>query len=216
MSHLSKTVKNFIAQCSEGLVLRALELAFPLFKAIDTNNYKKVEHMAQKLKKNDFSSYLVHAGEVGSMRSLEILLTVFEQKHPQEFKHYRPDSVLLTAIEGGHTVCALHVLEQCQTEYKYEAFATAVKNNNQEFLERFVQRIPSGSTKWSLVLNQLVHVSNEELLLCAWNRCKIHDHLQLEHCARQHIEDSLARQQKQRIEGQLNSSPTARQTQRKM
>ena len=216
MSHLSKTVKNFVAQCSESLVLRALELAFPLFKAIDTNNYKKVEHMAQKLKKDDFSSYLVHAGEVGSMRSLEILLTVFEQKHPKEFKNYRPDSVLLTAIEGGHTNCALHVLEQCQTEYKYEAFATAVRNNNQEFLQGFIQRIPKGSTKWSLVLNQLVHVPNEELLLCAWSRCKFHALLQLENSARQHIEDSLARQQKQRIEGQLNSVSTALQPKRKI
>ena len=214
---LTSTAKNFISQCTADAIVWAIDIAFPLNKAIETDNYKKIETVAKKINVDDFTAYLCTASEHGNPQSLKILLSIFENRFPKEFSSYRPNSVLLSAVSKSNTQCALLVLDKCQADHKYEAFETAVENNTQDFLTAFVNQIPASSNRWPEVFNHLENLKNDELTVLALQRCKTENiYMHVEDQTRQYIDDVLANQQKQAIENQLQVSKNTNTLKRKL
>lgn len=214
---LGLRVKNFVSQCTDDAIVWALQCAFPLTKAIEEGNYKKIESLVEKIKLDDFAGYLCVAAEHGNPKPLQILLSGFKNRFPNEFMQYRPNSVLLSAVSKSHTECALMVLEQCQVDYKYEAFEQAIHKNMQDFLLEFVRQVPTPSNRWPEVFNRLVDISNDEVTRLALERCKFPDILMDIECeSRQYIENFMALQQKKTIQNHLGTvSPSPNPT-RKM
>lgn len=217
MKNLGPTVKNFISQCTGDAIVWAIDIAFPLNRAIEADNYKKIEAVAKKINVDDFTGYLCTAAEHGNPQSLKILLSVFENRFPKEFSSYRPNSVLLSAVSKSHTQCALLVLDKCQADHKYEAFETAIENNTQDFLTAFVNQIPASSNRWPEVFNRLENLKNDELTVLALQRCKIENiYMHLEDQTRQYIDSVVAKQQKQAIVNQLQVSKETNTFKRKL
>lgn len=221
MPDLTQTIKNFISSCTENLLLRGIDLAFPLMKAIERNDLKKVEKYAKKLKEEDFASYMVTAANAGRLDCLKILIETFKTKRTrQQYLYNRAeyDNVLLAAIEKDHTKCALYVLDQCQTVNKHQALSTAIQRHNDEFVIAFLPTIPAHSVNWPSVLNEMAFYSNTNLLLAAFNACKTpHIEMQLESETREKIAKVIAEQQKAAIEQQLDMvSNNCSKMQRKM
>lgn len=211
MPNLIQTVKNFVLTCTDNLLVMGIESAFPLVKAIESNDIKKVKKYANKLKEGDFVSYMVTAANAGHLDCLKILLETFETKRTREqylFNRAEYDNVLLAAIEKDHTQCALYVLDQCQTVNRHQALSTAIQRHNDEFVIAFLPTIPPRSTNWPSVLNEMAFYSNTDLLLAAFNACKTPDiEMQLDSEARGKIACAVAEQQKKMIENNLTLAP---------
>lgn len=207
MANLTHTVKNFLLTCTENMLLMGLDRAFPLTKAIECNDLKKVQKYVKKLKEGDFISYMVTAANAGHLDCLKILLETFETKRTREryiYNRAEYDNVLLAAIEKDHTQCALYVLDQCQTVNRHQALSTAIQRHNDEFVIAFLPTIPPRSTNWPSVLNEMAFYSNTDLLLAAFNACKTPDiEMQLESETRDKIAHVVAEQQKKTIEHNL-------------
>lgn len=217
MKDLGSTVKNFVSQCTDDAIIWTLQVAFPLKKAIETDNYKKIQSLAKKIKLDDFDEDLCVAAKHGNPQSLQILLSNFQRRFPKEFAHYRPNHPLLYATLKSHTQCALMLLEKCEVEYKYRAFEEAINNNMQNFLLEFVRQIPLSSNRWPEVFNRLVDICNEDITLLALERCKFPDILMdIEYSAREYIENVIAVQQKKTIENHLSAVFTSPRSPRKM
>lgn len=224
MRPLSHTVKNFLAQSTENMVLWALDAPFPIHRAIKKGDNHKVEKIAKKMKAYEFRLYVHEAAEYGNIAALKIMLELFECRFPQEFKSYTTNDPLKYAVENGHTDCALLLLDgsKAETESRYEAFDKAFENGMHTFLVSFIKQIPARSNRWAHVLNKLANPASEELLLLALKHCKAPGvYGELESKALQYIENLVARQQKNMIEDQLNepyggSKQTALQTKRKI
>lgn len=217
MKALSQTVKNFVSQLATDAIVWALEAPFPISKAIKKNDHQKIEKLVEKTKDYNFLIYIDEAAKHGDAISLQILLETFERRFPHIFKNYKTNAPLLYAAENGHTECALMLLDESETDYKYKAFDAALKNQMDAFLVPFIQQIPGRSTRWPHVLSQLAHPDTEQLLLLAVQRCKdLGAYAQLESNDRRHIEHTISRAQKNRITHHLDNNSAGVQPKRKM
>lgn len=217
MKLLTHTVKNFISQCATHAIVWAIEVPFPMSKAIKKDDYQKIEKIAKNTKDYNFLMYIDEAAKHGNPTALKILLEIFERRFAHIFKSYKTNAPLLYAIENGHTECALMLLDESETDYKYKAFDAALKNQMDAFLVPFINQIPARSTRWSHVLNKLANASNEDLTILALKHCKNHDvYTQLDSHSREYIDQIVARTQKNVIQNTLTKTLKVASSKRKM
>lgn len=140
------------------------KLSKALLKNITENNLSRVQHYCKTLDPKWDDEYVTLASQLGHSECLKMMT---DRNWPGVWS----GSGLNKSVECFHNECIKILFDQTSTAGKYKAFATALKINNDDFLQLFIPTIPSFSINWLSVFGALVEHHRLDLVEICLENC---------------------------------------------